>query len=242
VLLQEASVARARADLVGARRDARVAELAIAELVRLPPGTPLRVCGLGRRVPPPRSVEDLVAEARAASPTLAALRAAVDAAEAGVEAARAEGRPTVDLVARAGASAPLAGGTSPAMSAGLALDAGAPLADRGRTREGVAVAELALTDARDALARADEALAVQVHAAVEEVRAAVAGVAAARAAREASEAALAVVEARYDAGAGVMADLLAARAGARAAQVADTRAGWELARARVELDAVLGRR
>ena len=241
VLLQEASVARARADLVGARRNARLAELGVAELVRLPPGTPLRVCGLGHAIPAPRSIDVLVAEARAASPTLDALRAAVEAARADIDAARARGRPAVDLVGSARATAPLAGGTTPALTAGLALDLAAPLADRGRTEEGVTVAELALADAQDALARADEALALRVHAVVEDVRAAVAGVAAARAAREAAEAALAVVEARYDAGAGVMADLLAARAGALAAQVADTRAGWELVRSRVELEAVLAR-
>ena len=93
-----ARLAAGRADLARVQGDEAAAEARYQTIVGVDPvglETPTTPSGL------PANVNEAVAKAEAANPTLAAARSALDAADRGVSKARADGAPTIALVASA---------------------------------------------------------------------------------------------------------------------------------------------
>lgn len=228
-LSQEAAVARQRSALVAARREVAARELFLEELLRLDDA---------------EFVAPVTAPAAegAERPGVRARREALDAAERAVTTAGASGRPQVDLGVSASTGwAPGEDATalSDRAQAGATLDFSVPLWDREVTRHAVEQARIARESARLALEDAERAVRTDVALAEVDVEAARAGLEAARARAEAARAAAAVVEQRYEAGAALLTELLAARAervdadtALAQAEVEVVRAGFGLAWAR----------
>lgn len=225
LLQQTAAVAKARSALVSAGRDRAHAELQLIGDLRLDP----REAWEFSAPTPPASVEgtlDHLAELAVAKlPELAAARARVEASEAGLRGAGASGRPSLDLVVGAatgvsGSGGALDGQLGENFGAQGSLQLGIPLFDRGVTHDAVTQARLDLDAAKLTLAAGEEAAALGVRLALVDRDAARAAADAADARFAASEEAARVVNDRYEAGAAVLAELLAARADLRDAETA----------------------
>lgn len=239
-----ASVARAKAQVATARRDAEQAGLALRRVLRLDPGVPLSF----RAPEAPESpgdtpaLTDLAWERR---PELIALRAARDAAEADVRGARAGGLPSLDLVlgadtALSGGGAPVADQLRDESGASASLQLAVPLYDRGATRGRVVAAEVSLSLAELSLRTAEADVAYDVRGALLDTEAAAVSSAAARERETAAQAAAAVVEERYAAGAATLAELQSVRAEAIAARAAEVSAEAERVAARFRLVRAIG--
>ncbi|MEK9500306.1 TolC family protein [Gaopeijia maritima] len=207
---QQAEVAAARASLVDARGTAVLAEVDLVQVLRLDP------TGVYDFVAPTMpddsevagdvDVPELLDRAFAARPDLAGLRTEVEAAEAGVSAARASYWPTIGLSASYGSSYSSATTSSvfdqfdDRKSGSLSLSLSVPLFDgrqAARATERARIqeyeAELALDDLRQQIALEVRRVAVDRESAVQRLAAAAAQV-------EAAERALEAVQERYGSG------------------------------------------
>ncbi len=95
----EARLAEARGGLAGAQGARAAAHARFQALTGL---APEGLAPIAEGPPPPPTLEDALAQARASSPMIAAARAAVDAAKAATKGARAERLPTIGAFAEAG--------------------------------------------------------------------------------------------------------------------------------------------
>ncbi len=225
LLQQTAAVAKAKSALVGAGRDRAHAELQLIGDLRLdpreswaftPPAPPVAIEG---------TLDHLADLAVANLPELAAARARVEASEAVLRGAGSSGRPSLDLVVGASTAVTGTGGALDSqlgdnLGAQGSLQLGIPLFDRGVTHDAVTQARLDLDAAKLTLAAGEEAAALGIRLALVDRDAARAAADAADARYDASEEAARVVNDRYEAGAAVLAELLAARADFRDADTA----------------------
>lgn len=225
LLQQTAAAAKAKSALVGAQRDRAHAELQLIGDLRLDPRETWEFTAPS----PPAAVEgtlDHLADLAVASlPELAAARARLEASEAALRGAGASGRPSLDLVIGASTGVSGAGGAatdqlSNNLGAQATVQLGVPIFDRGVTHDAVTQARLDLDAARLTLAAGEEAAALGIRLALVDRDAAFAAADAADARFAASEEAARVVNDRYEAGAAVLAELLAARADLRDAETA----------------------
>ena len=225
LLQQSAAAAKAKSALVAAQRDRAHAELQLIGDLRLDP----RETWTFSAPTPPAAIEgslDRLAELAIANlPELAAARARVAASEATLRGAGASGRPSLDLVLRASTSVSGAGGAlddqlGNNLGAQATVQLGVPIFDRGVTHDAVAQARLDLEAAQLTLAAGEEAAALGIRLALVDRDAALAAAEAADARFSASEEAARVVNDRYEAGAAVLSELLAARADLRDAETA----------------------
>jgi outer membrane protein len=184
-------------------------------------------------------LEPLLAEALAARPELASLRAQRRSAEDGRSASSAGRLPSVSARASAGEGGARLDQLSSSWSAGLALTWS--LFDGGLTDARVREADASL----EALAAQEEALRTSIRVALEQARL---GVRAARSSVEASAEAeasareqLRLAEGRYQAGAGSILELGDAQVAASTAAAQRVRAEYDLASARAALLRALGR-
>ncbi|MEN9785815.1 MAG: hypothetical protein RLZZ299_1079 [Pseudomonadota bacterium] len=240
LLLQRAARQRAEADAVDARRAVGQARLAIAALLRLPPDTPLEVVAPEAGPEVEGDPTALVARARASHPALRAAVAAREARDAAWVAAHATGRPRLDLRLSGGTGVAGADPTPTGPTAGARVVLAAPLATRGAAEAATDLARVARDQAALSEAWASESVALGVHRALLDRDAADARRQAADARAEAAAAAAEVAQARVEGGAGLIVELLTARAELANAQLARASARVEAVRARYVLAAALG--
>lgn len=231
--LAEAQAGLARAQGDQARARARYERL-VGEAPRAlepPSSTPMT----------PTTLDDAVAEAQAGSPAIMAAKAAVRAAEEGVSRARAEGLPSVSLVAQASTMRDefLPGYRADGESIGV--QGRWALFDGGRVSAKVAEARAKQRDAEAALDAARDQVREDVIDAWQAVRTAGAVAEAAAAQSTAAGAALTSVREEVRVAAKPTIDLLDAEREALAARTADLRARGARLVAAYRLNAVLGR-
>lgn len=226
-LQQAAAVAKQRSTVIEARRDLRLAELVLLEMLRLDEADFV--------APGPADSSLGVEEALARRQDLAAQRASVEAAERAVEVAAADGRPAVDLDLAAGSSWSGEGSPLDAASASASVGVSVPIFARGTVAEAVAQARIDVSAERATLADLEAAVRADVRGARLRRDAARALAEAAGARVEAARAAEVVVAERHRAGAAKLSELLLARAelvdaeaAAAVAAVEARRTGWAL--------------
>jgi outer membrane protein len=242
------ALAKARADLataqlalIQAENGDASARALLAEAMGLTDWGELAV---GDDTLPPVDGEDgplapLLAEAQAARPELASLRAQRRSAEDGRATSRAGHLPSVSARAAAGEAGPGLDRLSSSWSAGVALTWS--LFDGGLADARVREADAGL----EGLAAQEEALRTSIRVALEQarlgVRAARSSVEAAAEAEVSAREQLRLAEGRYQAGAGSILELGDAQVAASTAAAQRVRAGYDLASARAALLRALGR-
>ncbi len=216
LLQQTAAVAKARLAVVNAQRDHAHAELGLIGALRLDPRLDWAFMPPEAPNAPDLPLDALVAMAVEQLPEIAANRSRLVSAEAALRGAGASGRPSVDL--RLGASSGLAAGGTAGFDGQASVQFGVPIFNRGATRNDVTQAKIEVEAAQLDLAASEESAALGVRRALTDRQAAVAAEEASATLFSASEAAARVVQDRYEAGAAVLAELLAARADLREAE------------------------
>lgn len=216
LLQQTAAVAKARLAMVNAQRDHDHAQLDLVEVLRLDPRKDWEFIAPETPEAPDLPLDAFVAMALEQLPEIAVIRARLLSAEAALRGAGATGRPSVDL--RLSASTEVAAGNAPAFDGQASVQLEVPIFNRGVTRHDVTQAKIELEAAQLDLAAVEESAGLGVRRALTDREAAGAAEVASGTLFTASEAAARVVQDRYEAGAAVLAELLAARAELREAE------------------------
>jgi outer membrane protein len=219
---QQSTVASARSALVNAQRTESVAQLDLVQTMRLDP-----VASYAFQAPEQKDVTELEATPDAANLVAAALKrrtdlqalsTQVDAAETGVQAARASRYPTVSISAGYGSNYSSASDLglgdqlNERRSGSLAVAVSVPVFDRGETGRAVERANIEVDNAKLAAQDLQRQIAAEVQRALLDRASAQASLEAAEARVTASAKALEAMERRYQAGVATLFEVTQTRA------------------------------
>jgi len=231
VLRGQVSVANARVQSIEANADAALANAKLANLLNINLGSQITPTEPLAIVPPSFALNDMLNDAQAKRPEIAAAHDAVVIAAHAVRGARAGYLPNVSLQLQEASSKPnFFNVPQPQLSETLAVTW--KLFDGGLTRGKVVEAEADLDKARIQLAQLDNSVDLEVRQAYLTYQAALAQVAAAKSAQASADESLRVTTIRYRAGVGTSLELADA-------ELADTQARTQVVSALVNLRVAL---
>ncbi|MGQ9523612.1 MAG: TolC family protein [Armatimonadota bacterium] len=235
VLRTEVELARARENVVKARNAYQEALAALKNAIGLPQSAQIEVTEEGIELPVPTDHEPALRRS-----DIAALEAAVKAAEAGVELAKRSGKPQLGAYAdlqniATGAPFPRRNNTVTVM-----LQFSTTVSDGGVTRAKVEEAEAQLAQLRERLNAAKQKAEMEVRQARLQLDSAEARVAATATQVQAAEESLRVLEVGYREGVNTLTDVLSAQTALEAARYARVAALYDVQIAKIRLLRALG--
>ena len=242
LLREQAEQADARQALLAARNDAALALIALKTALGVSQASEITLSdtldGLAAEAPLPATLQEALLQADAHRPELAAAQRQVEAAQAGVSAARGEYAPQVYGVAMGDA---MTGAGVGRVGYTVGLTASLPLYDAGQRRADADGAKAKLDRARADALQARQTVDGQVAGAWLTVQTATASGQAATAEVAAAREAYTLAILRYNAGKSVTAERLDALSALTRAQGTSAQAKADLVIARARLQAALGR-